>query len=218
MSDVAFPQLTRFAVSSFRMINKMRGRQTAISGAESIIPSFAGHWAVAVTFVIHGEDARLEWQGFLAQMEGGIGTTDVPIYLQHRPKDGRGGNAPHNVKPAFNTFEHWSFVNTSRGAIVLENNAALRATDLSLTLNDSLGLRPGHAFSIGDRFYRVQQSWDNGTKVRVEPPLRSSAAAGEIIETDNPVCKMRFVSEGEGEVDFGPRRIDSPTVTFREAF
>jgi len=216
--NVPFPRLAKKTTSGFRMVSQMRGRQTAISGAESIIPSFAGHWVVAVSFFIYGEDARLEWQAFLAQMEGGIGTTDVPVYLPHRPKDARGGSAPVTEPPAFDTFEYWSFVNTARGAIELASNAAMRSTDLSLTLNDSLGLRPGHGLTVGDRFHRVQKSWDNGTKVRIQPPLRAAALAGDLVETDNPVCKMRFASEDDGEVEFQPNGVDRATIIFREAF
>jgi hypothetical protein len=218
MNDIAFPRLAKMTTSGFRMVGQMRGRETAISGAESIIPSFSGHWAVSISFFIHNEAARLEWQAFLAQMEGGIGTTLVPIGLPYRPVDQRGGRASVTGQPEFSTFEHWSFVNDARAAIMVKTDAPLRATDIELTLTDSLGLRPGHSLSIGERFHRVQRSWDDGAKIRIQPPLRAGAAAGSIVETDNPVCKMRFASEGEGEVDFSLSEIDRPTVKFREAF
>jgi len=200
------------------MVGQMRGRETAISGAESIIPSFSGHWTVSISFFIHNEEARLEWQAFLAQMEGGIGTTLVPVTLPYRPRNARGGRASVTEVPEFSTFEHWSFVNDARASIMVKTDAPLRATDIELTLTDSLGLRPGHSLSIGERFHRVQRSWDDGAKIRIQPPLRAGAAAGSIVETDNPVCKMRFASEGEGEVDFSLSEIDRPTVKFREAF
>jgi len=218
MSDIAFPRLAKMTTSGFRMVGQMRGRETAISGAESIIPSFSGHWTVSISFFIHNEAARLEWQAFLAQMEGGIGTTLVPIGLPYRPVDQRGGRASVTGQPEFGTFEHWSFVSEARPAVVVKTDAPLRSTDLDLTLADSLGLRPGHGLSIGDRFHRVQRSWEDGTKIRIQPPLRAAAPAGAIVETDNPVCKMRFASEDEGEVDFSLSEIDRPTVIFREAF
>ncbi|WPZ24861.1 hypothetical protein UM399_11875 [Sulfitobacter pontiacus] len=216
--DIAFPRLAKKTSSGFRMAGQMRGRETAITGAESIIPSFAGHWVVTISFLMHTEAASLEWQGFLAQMEGGIGTTLVPVFLPYRPKNTQGGPASVTGAPAFSTFEHWSFVNEGRAAITLATAADLRATDLDLTLSDSLGLRPGHGLTLGDRFHRVQRSWEDGSKVRVQPPLRQAAVAGAVVETDNPVCRMRFASEGDGEVDFMPNRVERATVTFREAF
>ena len=217
--DIAFPRFAKRYSAGFFLAGQMRGRETAISGAESIIPSFAGHWRVTMTFFLQNEDARLDWEGFLAQMEGGIGTTLVPVRLPYRPKGSGGGNAPVSTQPAFATFEHWSFVNETRAAITLREAAPLRSTDLDLTLSDSLGLRPGHGLTVGDRFYRVQRSWDDGAKVRIQPPLREAAAAGAIIETDNPVCRMRFASEGEGETEYGLfAKFSRATVTFREAF
>tara|TARA_R110002049_G_scaffold304618_3_gene500045 strand:- start:3068 stop:3724 length:657 start_codon:yes stop_codon:yes gene_type:complete len=218
MDDIPFPRLAKMTTVDFRMVGQMRGRETSISGAESIIPSFSGHWTVSISFFIWTEAARLEWQSFLAQMEGGIGTTLVPVFLPYRPFDQRGGPAPVTEPPKFSTFEHWSFVNDTVPAITVRTGAALRSTDLDLTLTDSFGMRPGHGLSIGDRFYRVQRSWDDGAKIRIQPPLRAAAVTGDIVETDNPVCKMRFASEGEGEVDFTLNDIDRPTVTFREAF
>jgi len=87
MGNIAFPRQAKLTTSGFRMVGQMRGRETAISGAESIIPSFSGHWTVSISFFIHNEEARLEWQAFLAQMEGGIGTTLVPVTLPYRPRN-----------------------------------------------------------------------------------------------------------------------------------
>jgi hypothetical protein len=218
MDEIAFPRLAKKTSSGFRMVGQMRGRETSISGAESIIPSFAGHWVVTISFLMHTEAASLEWQGFLAQMEGGIGTTLVPVFLPYRPKDATGGSAPVSDAPQFSTFEHWSFVNDGRAAITLREAAPLRSTDLDLTLSDSLGLRPGHGLTVGDRFHRVQRSWDDGAKVRIQPPLRAAVPADTIVETDNPVCRMRFASEDEGEVEFMPNGVERTSITFREAF
>lgn len=225
MDNITFPTRTVRQSFSYRFVNQMRGRQTAVSGAETIIPSFSGYWEATIDFIVHGspshvrleESARLEWQAFIAQMDGGLGTALIPFNLPALAETDTTGPVSQSSTAAFDTFEHWSFDTDTRGSIVLAEAAAVRATILKLALTDSQGLRPGHGFSIGDRFYRVQTTSDDGKTIKVQPPLRASAAIGTELNADQPVCKMRLASEGEGEVTFMPNRIDQGTVTFREA-
>lgn len=197
--------------------------QRAISGAETVIPTMSARWEVTASFVIRGEAAQLQWQAFLAQMEGRIGTTMVPIRTRFRPKDRNGKPAPACQTAGLGdaqTWEHFGFRNEPIATTTLAVSAPLRATTLKVTGGNTTGLRPGQFFSIGERLYRVQHHWqdaDGTSNVMVQPPLRAAAPAGSALILDAPVCPMRMVSEDEGQFDQLLDRMPRVNCTFVEA-
>lgn len=220
--QATFPHLALWQDVTFHLSGQSLDPGESISGAQTIVPTLRGKWMATASFVLHGEAATLQWQAFLAQMQGRIGTTLVPARSRYRPKDRDGKPLPFcdiaNIKGA-QTWEHFGFENTDIPRITLASPAALRATELSLTLNDSTGLRPGQFFSLGDRLHRVQHHWQpgNGHRVMIEPPLRAAAPAGAVLEIAKPVCRMRMTSETEGLFDQSLNRLPSVTVNFMEA-
>ena len=196
--------------------------QRSISGAETVVPSLGGHWEVDCTFVIRGEAAQLAWQAFLAQMEGRIGTTLVPIRSRYRPRDNRGRSVSAcNVAPieGAQTWEHFGFENAPVAVMSLAQPAALRATTIKVVANNSTGLRPGQMFSIGGRLYRVQNHWQDGdgtSNLMIQPPLRQAFTAAALI-LDRPVCPMRFATEDEGSFDHLLDPMPRVTCRFVEA-
>ena len=159
----------------------------------------------------HGEGAVLQWQAFLAQMQGRIGTTLVPSFTHYRPKD-RDGHAVSFANVAdiagAQTMDHFGFANSPLEMIRVNLNAPLRATQLEARFPNSTGLRPGHFFSIGERLYQAQAVYKsrdtvNGPRyaVHFQPPLRAPALAGDLMEVARPVCRMRFASEDDGQFD-----------------
>ena len=219
MADVPFPRTVKFAGFQPVFSGQIRGRQEALSGAESIIPSFSGRWTASAPIMLVYENARTEWRGFMAQMEGGIGVSHVPIMQQHRPRLADGRVPEQYSSPAFAAFEHWSFVSDPVARVTLAADAAVRATDLQISLVDCLGLRPGHYLSIASRLYQVQLSWADGASnyIRVRPPLREAAVTGAALELDNPICQMRLSSEDTGNPSEGLTDVDRVEVAFREA-
>src|SRR5690606_20205859 len=87
--------------------------------------------------------------------------------------------------------------------------AALGASRLSIIVADGAGPRPGQYIGIGQRLHMVQLAWEvvegGPLQVQVWPRLRASAAMGERVILDRPVCLMRFASDqtGELELDMG---------------
>lgn len=221
--QATFPHLALWQDVQFYIAGQSLEPEESVSGDKTIVPTMRGKWMASAKFVLRGEAATLQWQAFLAQMQGRIGTTLVPCRSRYRPKDRNGLPLPFcNIggMAGSQTFEHFGFQNTPVNRIVLASAAALRATELDLTLIDSTGLRPGQFFSIGERLHRVQLHWrPNGAthRVMIEPPLRAAAPAGARLEIERPVCKMRMVSETEGLFDQAMAITPSTPVNFMEA-
>ena len=196
--------------------------QRSISGAETVVPSMGGHWEVDCTFVIRGEAAQLAWQAFLAQMEGRIGTTLVPIRTRFRPRDRDGHGVPGCGVAGLadaQTWEHFGFRNAPVATTTLAASAPLRATTIKVTGGNTTGLRPGQYFSIGERLYRVQHHWqdaDGTSNLMIQPPLRQAFTAAALI-LDRPVCPMRFATEDEGSFDHLLDPMPRVTCRFVEA-
>lgn len=202
----------------------------SIDGTETIVPTMRGRWMATASFTLKGRPGQrvgreaviLQWQAFLAQMQGRIGTTLVPMASLYRPKDRDGLSLPlcnvGGIEGA-QTFEHFGFENTSVTRIALAEAAPLRASELSIRLIDSTGLRPGQFFSIGPRLHRVQLHWRpsaNERRLLIEPPLRAAAAANTRLEIERPVCLMGMVSETEGLHNLMERAGTRVTVNFAE--
>ena len=106
--------------------------QRSINGAETVVPTMGGRWEVDCNFVIKGEAAQLEWQAFLAQMEGRVGTTLVPIHTRFRPNDRDGHGVPFCKIAGLagaQTWEHFGFANAPVATMTLVDPAPLRATE-----------------------------------------------------------------------------------------
>ncbi|MFH5773599.1 hypothetical protein ACHFJ0_05055 [Paracoccus sp. NGMCC 1.201697] len=221
--QATFPHLALSQAAQFYMVGQSLETQESISGADTIVPTMRGRWTAAVSFALKGEAATLQWQAFLAQMQGRIGTTLVPARSRWRPRDRDGHGMSFcdtgNLGDA-QTWEHFGFANTDLDRITVTASAPLRATEIELTLNDSTGLRPGQYFSLGERLHRVQAHWQpSETRHRIlfEPPLRQAVEAGERVEIERPVCKMRMVSETEGTFDQSLDSFPIVTAQFVEA-
>ena len=170
--QATFPHLALWQDVTFHLSGQSLDPAESISGAQTIVPTLRGKWMATASFVLRGEAATLQWQAFLAQMQGRIGTTLVPARSRYRPKDANGLPLPFcdiaNLRGA-QTWQHFGFENTDVARITLAASAALRATELSLNLPASTGLRPGQFFSIGNRLHRVQHHWQPDRHFRHQP-------------------------------------------------
>lgn len=220
--QATFPFLALHQTAQFYLTGQSLEPQESISGVDTIVPTMRGRWTSTATFALKGEAATLQWQAFLAQMQGRIGTTLVPCRSRWRPRDRDGLGLPFCDTAALadaQTMEHWGFANTEVVRVAVAEDAGLRATQMDLTYQDTTGLRPGQYFSIGERLHRVQQAWqeDGVHRIMFEPPLRAAVAEGTRIEIERPVCKMRMVSETEGIFDQSLDVFPQVQVQFAEA-
>jgi len=219
MVDIPFPRRVRWtSIGPPVLEGQSLQIERSINGTETIIPTLTGHWRIDVSCVMVGEDAELEWEGFLAQMQGRIGTTLVPILARYRVPLASGVPMPLPEVEYFESAEHWVFASEERAGASLAADAAVRATDLSLTLTDSERPRPGHRISIAGNLHRVALAWDDsGPKIRVQPPVRQAFSTGQRIETDRPVCRMRMASETSGETVYDLMPVRFAQASFVEA-
>lgn len=221
--QATFPHRLLRQVSKFWLEGMSQEPQDSINGTPTIVPTMRGRWMASCQFVLHGEAATLEWQAFLAQMEGRVGTTLVPAHYRFRTRD-RDGHPLSFCDVAdiadAQTWEHFGFANTDIIRAAVAAAAPLRATQIDLKYYDTLGLRPGQYFSIGDRLHRVQAAWmpDSLTnRVIFQPPLRRAVGTNAIVEIEKPVCRMRFTTETEGVFDQSLDVLPVVTAAFQEA-
>lgn len=221
--QVTFPHLFLRQAMQFWIVGQSLDPQTSISGADTIIPTMRGRWMASASFALKNEGAVLQWQAFLAQMEGMVGTTLVPACSRFRARDRDGHGLSQcdvgNIAGA-QTWTHFGFENTDITRAAVASAAPLRATQIDLKYYDTTGLRPGQYFSIGDRLHRVQAAWkpDSSTnRVMFQPPLRRAVGTNAIVEIEKPVCRMRFTTETEGVFDQSLDVLPVVTVAFQEA-
>lgn len=184
----------------------------SLNGSEQVIVSDAGRWQAKVVLSLRGESSNLALRAFLAQMSGRAGTVLVPKWDLFRPvnANGRKLSQVHAVgyeddsPPDGGSFNFdWSgFGQNEMPAAQLSALAVSGTTEISITINDGEGLRPGHYFGIGSRVYLASHVWQETvggpTKVRFWPRLRATAASGEPVILDKPVCLMRFATDDQG--------------------
>lgn len=221
--QATFPHLIKWVSVNFYMAGQSLEAQQGISGAETIVPSPRGRWMASASVWAHGEGPVLQWQAFLAQMEGRIGTTLVPVLSRWRPNDRDGHDLAFSTTANLadaQTWEHFGFENSIVHHMNAAAPAALRATQMDVTLTNSTGLRPGQLFSIGERLYRVQAHWQPAAgvhRIMFQPPLRQAVVVGDRLELGRPVCRMRFATEDEGVFDQTIGGVMRATVNFVEA-
>ena len=221
--QAAFPFLAMAQAAQFWLEGQSLDPQQSISGAETITPTMRGRWLASCGFALKTEAQRLQWQAFLAQMEGRLGTTLVPVRSRFRPvdRDGHGMSFCDTATIAgAQTWEHFGFAGTDVARVIVAAAAPLRATQIDVTLPNSTGLRPGQYFSIGERLHRVQSHWQPGGGVHrlmIQPPLRQAVSAGARVEIERPVCRMRMTTETEGLFDQSMDVLPTVTVNFQES-
>lgn len=221
--QATFPHFALWQDVQFYLTGQSQEPAESISGAQTIVPTLRGRWMAQASFVLHGEAATLQWQAFLAQLQGRIGTTLVPVHSRYRPKDRNGKPLPFcdvaDIAGA-QTWEHFGFANTPVTRATVLSDMPLRASEIDLTFSDTTGIRPGQYFSINDRLYRVQHHWQpaqNVSRIRFEPPLRKAVQAGQAVELARPVCLMRCTTETEGLFDQSLDVLPRVTLNFVEA-
>lgn len=220
--QATFPHLALWQDVQFYLTGQSQEPAESISGAQSIVPTLRGRWIASASFVLNGEAATLQWQAFLAQLQGRIGTTLVPVHSRYRPKDRNGKPLPFcDVADiaGSQTWEHFGFANTPVTRATVLSDMPLRASEIDLTFSDTTGIRPGQFFSINDRLHRVQHHWQVGgvSRIRFEPPLRKAVQAGQAVELAKPVCLMRCTTETEGLFDQSLDVLPRVTLNFVEA-
>jgi hypothetical protein len=174
---------------------------------------------------VRGEQQVLSYRALIASLEGRAGTILLPAPLSYRPKDVMGRYLSACPTAAYEGgglgFDLGGWGQSDQTHATLAAAAALGATQISVTVTDGEGPRPGHYFGIGDRLHLAQRVWqvtgDDPTQVRFWPPLRAAAALGERVILDRPVCLMRLSDDASGEMALDSGRFGEASLSFVEA-
>lgn len=216
--QATFPYLAEWVSMRFWIEGQALDTEMGITGAQSVVPTMRGRWRAQGEVMIHGREAFLQWQAFLAQMQGVIGTALVPVPVHYGPQDLNGRDLPFDRTAGIyraETWEMFGFEGDQVSRTVTQRAEPLRATELIVQFTGTLGLRPGQWFSIGDHLYQVRAYYQpNATNHRIlfNPPLRKAVPVGSLIEIERPTCRMRFASEDSGQ--FAQRGGDlAPVIT-----
>lgn len=198
--------------------NQSRGGGAGILGNEQVVQSPAFRWSIKLTSVpIRTRQQVLAWRTIEGQLDGRAGTALVPIYDWARSPHGRRALVPFSDGAPFSDTSEFSGASTR---VWLHSAAALNALTLDVDWR-SFKPEPGQHFSIGQRLHRVVAMDTTGTgraTITIRPWLREGAAAGAVLDFDEPKCLCRLSKDDGMAIDLELWKFANPSVEFDEAF
>jgi hypothetical protein len=222
MTAIRWPcELLRPQNVSFDIDSRSLAGPASVSGATQVVASEAGIWkATYGNIIVKSRAAVLTHRAIAALLEGRLGSILVPLCKAYGPSSGavvdQGyfAQVPHS-DDAF--FDDGTGYVGSLTNVVLAANAAVRATTLNVTVTYAADdIQPGMHFSLGERLYRVRTFDASTGTMTIRPPLREPATAGDQLEFDDPVCRMRLLQDDGMDLELALRRFGNPTVQFVE--
>jgi hypothetical protein len=225
MTAIRWPdEVLRPTNVAFDLDSRSLAGPASVSGATQVVASEAGIWkATYGNIVVKSRRAVLAHRAIAALLEGRLGSILVPLCRGYGPSSGAVLTAdeealfaqvPHSDDALFD--DDTGYVG-SLTDVVLAADAAVRATTLMVTVNYAADdIQPGMHFSLGERLYRVRTfDADTGT-MTIRPPLREAVTAGDVLNFDDPVCRMRLANDDGLDLELALRRFSSPSVQFIE--
>ncbi|TPI39314.1 hypothetical protein FJW07_14140 [Mesorhizobium sp. B3-1-9] len=192
----------------------------SVSGATQVVSSDAGIWkATYGSIVVNNRNAVLAHRAIASLLEGRLGSILVPLCRGYQPVPagavaaGLYDQVPHSDAALFD--DGTGYVGEVVD-VVAAAPAALRATTMTVTVNYAGDIQPGQHFSVGERLYRIRTFDQETGTMTFRPPLREAASAGDRLEFDDPVCRMRLASDDGMDLQLSLRRFGTPTVQFIE--
>lgn len=199
---IAYPLTWPFGVVPARIelsvasMSKSGGQ--SLFGGEQIVASPAARWEGKLLLPSMNKSMLLDWRGFIAALQGRLGTFNMPIFDCGRQPFGLG-----------------AVITVTAAA------AAINATTLTLTVTAGGGLLAGHRFSISGRLYEIMRSVAAGGgvyTVDIHPSLRAALGAATPCQFANPTSLMRLATDAEGVLDLESGIIAHPRIDVVEAF
>jgi len=192
---------------------------SSVSGFSQVVASDAGIWKARLgSVIVSRRNHVLAWRAIDALLEGRLNPILVPLCRAYQPvpADFVDDDVPHSDDAPFDDETEYD---GSVISVFLAADMAVRAVSGSVNIAYAGTLQPGQHFSLGERLYRlrtVTYTGANTADITFRPPLREAAAVGAVLEFDNPVCRMRLVSDQEMNLELAGRRRSAPTVNFIE--
>lgn len=205
---------------------------TTFSGKTQVVGTDAGFWVAKLTnFVIRTPDHIREWRAMIADLQGGLNDLVIgPFDCRQTPRY-RGlppiiGDIPHSDGSLFTDQSGYS---QSTIRVSLVKGAALRATQLTLSIDQAGELKRGMYFTIwtivGEavlpRMYLITKPpliSDDEAVVTFLPPLRVAVKATDTVDFADPVTLMNLSDDDQGELNINLRRFSSPSIELQESW
>lgn len=211
---------------AFDIASRSLAAPASVSGVTQVVSTDAGLWkATYGGLVVKSRNAVIAHRAIAALLEGRLGSILVPTCRAYQPiPEGFTATTaaalldevPHDDDAEFDDDTGYS---GSTASIELAANAPARAVSATVTIAYGGELEPGQFFSIGERLYRLRTVFyfsPTSAAITFRPPLREAASAGDYVEIDDPVCRMRLASDDAMDLELSLRRFASPTVNFIE--
>ncbi len=183
------------------VVPKVVSGGTAINGEEDVIATDGGgRWEISYGQInLDDPDTLRLWEAWMAHLAGGAQSILVPLLSLSTAPRGVGGNglaAPSDVYA--DDEEYPTEVRFASPSIVANvvDDAALRATSLTILVTQGATIKAGSKFSIGSRGYKVERvTARDGMEAtcRITPPLREPVSADDAVNFDWPVVECRAV-------------------------
>lgn len=207
---------------SFDIASRSLAGPTSVSGKTQTVSTDAGLWKATLgSIVIRDRSTRLAFRAIANLLEGRLNPILVPVCRGDQPiidgtvADGLYDEVPHSDDAFFD--DDTGYVGGSIEVISAAMDA--RAVFGAITIAYGGTLEAGQHFSIGERLYRlrtVEYTGVNTANITFRPPLREAVAYGTYLNFDDPVCRMRLVSDDQMDLDLQLRRFGNPSVSFIE--
>lgn len=209
---------------AFDLDSRSLAGPASVSGATQVVASDAGIWkATYGSVIVKSRQAVLVHRALAALLEGRLGSIIVPLCSAYGPSSGAVLTADEEalLEQVPHSDDSWFDDDTGYVGgltdVVLAADAAVRATTLTATVYYAPDdIQPGMHFSLGERLYRIR-TYDADTGVMtIRPPLREAVTAGDALNFDDPVCRMRLASDDGLDLELSLRKFATPTVAFIE--
>lgn len=227
MTTILWPIHTLRAQNvAFDIASRSLAAPASVSGVTQVVSTDAGIWKATLGgIVVRSREAVIAFRALANLLEGRLNPILVPTCRAYQPiptgftsttAAALLDEVPHSDDAEFDDDTGYA---GSTANIVLAGNVAARAVSANITVEYGGQLEPGQFFSLGERLYRVRTavySTPTSAAITFRPPLREAATAGDLLEIDRPVCRMRLASDDAMDLELALRRFGSPTVNFIE--
>lgn len=208
---------------SFDIAPRTLAGPTSVSGKTQTVSTDAGLWKATLgSIVIRNRTERLVFRGLSTILEGRLTPVLVPLCRADQPVPsgavaaGLYDGVPHSDDAYFD--DDTGYVGTVID-VSFASNYGVRSTAAAVYVNYADTLMPGQHFSVKERLYRlrsVEYTSATTADITFRPPLRESVVAFDVLNFDDPVCRMRLVDDAQMDLDLQGRRFSSPSVSFVE--
>lgn len=209
------PQEPMFAFTPMSVTGPISG-----TGEADVMEGDAGFWRVTFGSVVVNNTQRVQtWNAYSALFNGRYGSMIVPYCRGNQPLV-EGLDAPYD-EVLFDDDASFDDDSGFVGGVIdvrMAADVAKRVAVLPVAVYRIGAVQPGHRFSIGERFYEIRSiifSSETQAVIKIRPPLRESVLAGAELNFDDPVCRVRLMTDTAMDLALKQNR-GLPTVTFVE--